>query len=879
MIIDRSKLSPMMKHYFEIKEQYPGVIIMYRLGDFYEMFFDDAELVSRELEITLTGRDCGLESRAPMCGVPYHAVDTYLSRLINKGYKVAICEQLTNPGEGKGMLERDVIRVITPGTVIEDTLLDEKKDNYLASAFIASEACGFAWTDMSTGEFNLVQFEGEDARKSLETLLNTIRPAEIISNSTDLGGIITDELVSVLPKVNRYYDWAFGYDTALKKLLSQLGVSSLDCYECADKGYAIAAAGALVEYLGDTQKRPLCHIDKITYYQSTDYMTLDYNARRNLELTETIRDRRKVGSLLWLLDKTVTNMGARNLRRWIERPLINAEEINLRLDAVGELTKSVRLRNALAKNLAQMCDLERLSGKVAYGSVNPRGMAAIGESLQHLPLIKKALAEAKSPLLQRLSGEIDELPEISSLLIRAICDEPPLLVRDGGFIRDGFNSILDDYRSASRDGMSWLAKLEAEEKEATGIKTLKVGYNKVFGYYIEVSKSFVETVPYRYIRKQTLTTGERYITPELKEIEDKLLGANEKGIELEQSIFAELKGKLMEVVPNMTATARAVAALDTLLSLAEVALEGKYVKPIINNSVKKINIVNGRHPVVEKLIGKGDFVANDTVLNDTDCRTMVITGPNMAGKSTYMRQVALITLMAHVGSFVPADKAEISITDRIFTRVGASDDLTLAQSTFMVEMVEVASILHNATRNSLLILDEIGRGTSTYDGLSIAWAVMEYVGEVVKAKTLFATHYHELTELEGRLDGVKNYRVLVNESGENIVFLHKIARGGANKSFGVEVAKLAGVPQKVTARAKQIAAILENRDDKDTNAILANSLAEKKKGSQLSLFDTADSNAKEIVKILKETKVDNCTPVQAMLILSDLIERAKNDKN
>ena len=878
MTVDREKLSPMMKHYFKLKDKYPGVIIMYRLGDFYEMFFDDAVVVSKELEITLTGRDCGLPERAPMCGVPYHAVDNYLSRLIAKGYKVAICEQLTAPGDQKGMVERDVVRVVTAGTVIEDTLLDEKKDNYVSAAFIGEQGCGFAWLEMTTGEFNLVEYQGDDFISKLENMINTVVPSEIISNSTNLGGLQNGSRAT-WPAINRYYDWAFTFDYASKALKKQLNVSTLDSYECSDKRYAICAAGALLEYLNDTQKRSLSHIDKIRYYKTEEYMVLDSTARRNLELTETMRDRKSKGTLLWVLDKTTTNMGARNLRRWIERPLIDSKRINDRLDAVAELCGGLRLRNNLTKALSDIRDLERLNGKVAYGSINPREMNAIGLSLLKLPMIKRALENVKSPLLCQLRDDIDELPHICKLLNSALCDEPPILIRDGGFIRNGFSAELDEYRRAGKDGMSWLADLEAKERETTGIKTLKVGYNKVFGYYIEISKSYLESIPFRYIRKQTLTTGERFITPELKEIEEKILGAGEKSIALEQQIYTDLKNTLLSVVQNISKSSRAIAELDTLLSFALVAIENKYVKPIINGETKKIAIDGGRHPVVEKILGQGFFVSNDTQLNDKDCRTMVITGPNMAGKSTYMRQVALIAIMAHIGSFVPANKAEISIIDRVFTRVGASDDLSLSQSTFMVEMVEVASILNNATKNSLLVLDEIGRGTSTYDGLSIAWSVMEYVGEVIKAKTLFATHYHELTELEGRLAGVKNYRVLVNEMGDSISFLHKIVRGGANKSFGVEVAKLAGVPSKVTDRAKEIAKMLESRDDKDINGIFANSMTECKKVSQLSLFDNDNSDAKEIVKILKETKIDNCTPVQAMLILADLVERAKNGKN
>ncbi len=882
MTLDINKLSPMMRHYFETKDKHKDAILMYRLGDFYEMFFEDAELVSKELELTLTGRDCGLDRRAPMCGVPYHAVEAYIARLIAKGYKVAICEQLSAPGDQKGIVDRDVTRVITAGTVIEDSMLEDKKDNYIASLYYSDSGIGLAWADITTGEFNLVEFENESAARHVECMLNAVNPNELIANAPALDAVKTKKLskdaLNGLPLMQPYYDWAYQYNNACTALAKQLKVASLEAYECADKRYAVSAAGALLEYLLETQKRSLSHFNKLTYYKSNRHMYLDATARRNLELTETIRERRSKGTLLWLLDNTITNMGARNLRRFIESPLIEEDEIALRLDAVENLVKNTKLRGEIERLFVNIRDIERLAGKVAYGSVNPREMYAIASSLLLLPAIKKILENAKAPYLLQLREQITPFEELAAILNKAILDNAPMILREGGFIRDGYNKELDAYRSASRDGKDWLAALEAAEKEETGIKTLKVGYNKVFGYYIEVSKSYVGEVPYRYIRKQTLTSGERYITEELKQIEDKLLGAVEKAIELEQKLFAELREAVLLSVPELKATGRAIAIIDTLYSLAKTAVENDYVKPIINSKINKINIVNGRHPVVEKLLSKNEFVANDTYLDGGDNRTMIITGPNMAGKSTYMRQVALITLLAHIGSFVPADKAEISITDRIFTRVGASDDLSLAQSTFMVEMIEVASIVHNATAKSLLILDEIGRGTSTYDGLSIAWAVMEYVSEVIRAKTLFATHYHELTELEGKLSGVKNYRVLVNEHGETVIFLHRIARGGANKSFGIEVAALAGVPAKVTNRAKEIVKLLELKDDRDVNAVLVNAMGAKKH-EQISIFSNTSDEAKQIIKLLKDTNVDRLTPVQAMLILSDLIERAKNVKN
>lgn len=882
MTIDMNKISPMMRHYLEMKEKHKDAVLMYRLGDFYEMFFEDAEVVSRELELTLTGRDCGLSQRAPMCGVPYHAVDTYISRLINKGYKVAICEQLTTPKDQKGMVERDVIRVITAGTVIEDAMLDDKKNNYIASIFYSDSAIGLSWADISTGELMLVEFNGNDSARQLECLLTAISPNEIIASANTLNAIKAEQLnknlFSNLPPVEPYYDWAYQYNNAKETLTRQLKVSTLDAYECTDKKFAISAAGALFEYLIETQKRSLSHFNKLTYFKAHRYMHLDANTRRNLELTETIREKRKTGSLLWLLDKTLTNMGARNLRRWMDSPLIDEAEINSRLSAVENLVKNIKLRGEIERSFVNIRDLERLAGKIAYGSINPREMYAISSSLLLLPQIKRILNNAKAPYIKELSEQITTFDEMAKILSSAISDNAPITIRDGGFIRDGYNKDLDEYRRAGREGKDWLAALEAAEKEETGIRNLKIGYNKVFGYYIEVSKSNIENVPFRYIRKQTLTNGERYITEELKNIEDKLLGASEKAIELEQKLFTELRESLLLVVPELKNTGRAIAIIDTLYALAKVAIDNGYTKPIIAQKVKNINIVNGRHPVVEKLLPKNEFVANDAFLDNNDSRTMIITGPNMSGKSTYMRQVALITYLAHIGSFVPAEKAEISITDRIFTRIGASDDLTLAQSTFMVEMIEVASIIHNATDKSLLILDEIGRGTSTYDGLSIAWAVMEYVSEIIRAKTLFATHYHELTELEGKLKGVKNYRVLVNEHQDTVVFLHRIARGGANKSFGIEVAALAGVPNAITNRAKEIAKLLEYKDDKDINSVLVNALGAKKH-EQISLFNNTSIEATAIIKVLKDTNIERCTPVQAMLILSDLIERAQNVKN
>lgn len=869
---DKSKLSPMMQHYMDVKEQYPDVILMYRLGDFYEMFFDDAVTVSRELELTLTGRDCGLPERAPMCGVPYHAVDTYVSRLINKGYKVAICEQLTSPGESKGMLERDVVRVITAGTVVEDTILDEKQNNYLAAFYYTAKGCGVAYADLSTGEFKLTQTEGEDALKMAENILNGVHASEIILNADGKNRLNPDAVYRVNPTI--YYDYAFKYADAYGVLCQQFGVRTLEAYECEDCPLGISAAGALMSYLLETQKRALSHFNKVQKVNQSSIMFFDAATRRNLELTETIRDRRKEGTLLWLMDKTQTAMGARNLRRWIDAPLRDEKAINERLAAVAELIKNVRLRTDLTRVLGCVRDLERLAGKVSYNSVNPRDVLAIGNSLVVLPVVKGILDKAKCELLQSLAAAISLFERETEVVSKAICDNPPMLVSDGGYIADGFNRDLDEYRSAEANGKQWIKDLENKEKAETGIKNLKIGFNHVFGYYIEVTKLNMDLVPERYQRKQTLTNGERYKTDELIELENKVLGAHDKAVALEQAIFAQLRSMLNAIVKELIVTAGAIAEADTLLSFALVSIENNYVKPTIGAKIKAINIVGGRHPVIEKLLGKNKFTPNDTTL-DKDCRTMVITGPNMAGKSTYMRQVAIIVLMAHVGCFVPAEKAEICLVDRIFTRVGASDDLANAQSTFMVEMIEVANILHNATKDSLLIMDEIGRGTSSVDGLSIAWSVMEYVTNVVGAKTLFATHYHELTELEGKMAAVKNYRVLVDEKGDNVVFLHRIARGGTNKSFGIEVAGMAGVPKPVLVRAKEIAKKLERREASDTNSIMLDTLGGVNQ-SQMSMFAEHDETAEEIRKILKETNVERLTPVQAMLVLADLIERANH---
>lgn len=859
-------LSPMMKFYLTLKEKYNDSLLFFRLGDFYEMFFDDAKIASKELDLTLTGRDCGLEERAPMCGVPFHAADGYIAKLVQKGYKVAICEQLTAPEQGK-LVERDVIRVVTPGTVIEDNILDDKKNNYLACVFANEKCYALSWIDVSTGEFNTFQSDYKEF-SSIEDILSTFAPSEIIANefaynqSKDLSSV----RVGRLPKFQKYYDWAFDYDTAYNALLKQFNISTLSKFEFDDKKFAVSAAGALINYVNDTQKRSLAHISSIRYVQNNKYLIMDNNCRRNLEICENTRDSSKKATLLWVLDKTKTNMGARNLRRWLEQPLRDSKAINDRLDSVEELVQNTRMRTNLGEFLSDIRDIERLTSKVAYGTPTPKDLLALGLSLQSLPKIKQILTNAQTLMLVNIQKDIYLLEDVAKKLVDAISENAPALMKDGGFIKEGYNQELDELRHAGSLGKQWLANLETQEKESTGIKNLKVGYNKVFGYYIEVSKTNVDKVPYRYQRKQTLTTGERYITQELKEIEEKLLGAKENALEIENKIFEELKLELLQVIPELQSTSRAIAYCDSLLSLAVVAIANNYVKPVINDTIEGITIKSGRHPVVESLLKSNEFVPNDTELDCCQNRTMIITGPNMSGKSTYMRQVALITLMAHIGSFVPAKSANIAITDRIFTRIGASDDLAYGQSTFMVEMVEVATILQNATFRSLLILDEIGRGTSTFDGMSIARAVLEDVNNRIRCKTLFSTHYHELTEMEDTLDGVKNFKILASEMEKGVVFLHKIARGGTNKSFGIEVAKYAGIPQNVIKRAKEISKLLES-----------NPLTMQKKTEidDNNLFEM--SKDAELKDIISKIDIENITPMQAIGKLAELIEVAKRN--
>lgn len=863
----------MMRRYLEIKEQYKDAILLFRLGDFYEMFFDDAVTASDFLNLTLTGRDCGLEERAPMCGVPYHAVDNYIKKLIDGGFKVAICEQLNTPEEtqkGK-QLDRDVVRVITAGTVVEDSLLPEKDNNYIASVYVSDKGFGLAWADMSTGEFCLFENDAQNP-DVLDDVLASISPCQTIINSKGDGIVLNSVMSGRLKRPETYFDWAFSFDNAEKTLLKQLGVKTLEPFECADKKLAISAGGALVEYMLQTGKRDLSHINKINFVRNDSFMLIDVNTRRNLELTETMHEGKRFGSLLWLLDKTVTSMGARLIKNWIEKPLVSAKSISARLNAVEAIANDKENLSYLRESLRGIRDIERLSARIAYGNTNPRDLISIGETLKALPLVKSVAKCFDDKNITKIANTIVTNDKLSDKIFAAIDEKAGASIKDGQFIREGFDKRLDEYRNAKKEGTVWLANLEAAEKENTGIKNLKVGYNKIFGYYIEVSKSQVDMVPLRYQRKQTLVGGERYVTEELKEIENRILGSEENAVELELAIFEDLVQELKTHIDEFLQSAKAVQTIDVLQSFATVALSNNYVKPVVSDKIKHISIKNGRHPIVEAVAKSTAFVPNDTNLDEKENRCMIITGPNMAGKSTYMRQVALITLMAQIGSFVPADSAEISLTDRIFTRVGASDDISLGQSTFMVEMVEVATILNNATDKSLLIMDEIGRGTSTIDGLSIAWAVIEEISRNIGAKTLFATHFHELSELEGVLDGVKNFQILIKEIGGTIVFLHKIVRGSASKSFGIEVAELAGIPKNVVSRAKTIMRQLEEIDiNRDTNSIMMTAKGGKQK--QISLFDERlDDN--EIVKILKDTNIENVSPVQAFAILLDLKDKA-----
>ena len=858
-------LSPMMQQYLQIKEQYPDTILFFRLGDFYEMFFDDAKLVSQELELTLTGRDCGLSERAPMCGVPFHAVETYLQKLIAKGYKVAICEQMTDPALAKGLVEREVTRVVTPGTVIESNMLEDRRANYILSICFRRNLAGCALCDVSTGEFYLYQIH--DVRTSLSDELARIDPSEVIVNDLATFAQLEPERRRFASAVE---EEAFGYAAASKCMRAHFG-KTIEEMGFADERAAVCAAGALLKYLTDTQKNALAHIVTAKAYDNQRYLALDRVALRNLELTETTRGKARKGSLLWILDRTRTAMGSRLLRTWIERPLLDQTEIEKRLDAVEALMQNPMAADTLRDHLENVHDVERLLSRIAYEAINARDCLALCATLETVPLIRACAPDFDAPLIRETLEALDPMPEMADTLQRAISPEAPLSVRDGGMIASGFSDELDELRDISAHGKQYLSEMEQAEREKTGIKNLKIGYNRVFGYYIEVTKSFYDLVPYNYVRKQTLANAERFITEELKELEGKILGAEENAIRLEYRLFCEIREQLKDLLPRLQCTAQALKTLDALLSLAQVAAERDYVRPTMNDE-GRYDIVDGRHPVVEDSIGREGFVPNDTHL-DGDHRVMIITGPNMAGKSTYMRQVALIVLMAHMGSFVPAQSADIALTDRIFTRIGASDDLYGGQSTFMVEMSEMATILKFATPKSLLILDEVGRGTSTFDGLSIAWAAVEHIaGEKCGARTLFATHYHELSELEGSLPGVVNYRITAKEQGEDVIFLRKIVPGGADRSYGVAVAKLAGLPKGLIARARQIMARLEV--DGQANGSIGKSILDERKAQDRQL-GMLDFKPMELVEEIAKLDVVSMTPIDALNKLFELNEKAK----
>ena len=879
-----NELTPMMKQYMQTKEEYKDCILFYRLGDFYEMFFDDALTASKELEITLTGKNCGLEERAPMCGIPYHAVDSYLNRLVSKGYKVAICEQVEDPKTAKGIVKREVIRVVTPGTNLDTQGLDETKNNYIMCIVYMADRYGLSVADVTTGEYLVTEL---DSQTKLMDELYKFMPSEIVCNEAFyMSGLDLDDLKNRL-HMAIYSLEAWYFDDALcrETLQEHFKVASLEGIGLSDYECGMIASGALLKYLEETQKNSLSHMSRLTRYATGNYMVLDSATRRNLELVETLREKQKRGSLLWVLDKTKTAMGARTLRKYVEQPLIDKESIVKRLDAVAELKDNAICREEIREYLNPVYDLERLVGKITYQSANPRDLIAFQSSLSMLPSVKCILKDMESDLLKEIYEELDPLEELCDLVGRAIQEEPPLAMKEGGIIKDGYNEEVDRLRKAKSEGKNWLADLETKEREKTGIKNLRIRYNKVFGYYLEVTNSFKDLVPDYYTRKQTLANAERYIIPELKELEDTILGAEDKLCALEYELYCEVRNTIAAELTRIQRTAKAVAKLDVIASLALVAERNDYVRPKINEK-GVIDIRDGRHPVVEKMIPNDMFIANDTYLDDKKQRISIITGPNMAGKSTYMRQAALIVLMAQLGSFVPASSANIGLVDRIFTRVGASDDLASGQSTFMVEMNEVANILRNATSKSLLILDEIGRGTSTFDGLSIAWAVVEYISnsKLLGAKTLFATHYHELTELEGKISNVNNYCIAVKEKGDDIVFLRKIVKGGADKSYGIQVAKLAGVPDPVINRAKEIVEELVTADITGKVKDIAVQGSETKKKTQkkldevdltqFSLFDTVKDD--DVLNELKELDISHMTPMDAMNKLYQLQNKLRN---
>jgi len=869
---DIDKFSPMMQNYLKTKEDYKDCILFYRLGDFYEMFFDDAITASRELELTLTGKDCGQEERAPMCGIPYHAAETYVARLISKGYKVAICEQLEDPKTAKGIVKRDVIRVVTPGTVIESNLLEEKKNNYIMAIYKNGIYFGMSVCDLSTGDFRMTQIRDTNNFAMLMDEISRYSPSEIVVNELMFNS--TEEIIKIKERFETYISKSNGFSQNVNEIKERSRIVNEDDKEIEkldDYILAITAANGLIAYLVDTQKNNLEYLNKILLYNTSKYMSLDINARRNLEITEKLRDKSKKGTLLWVLDKTSTSMGGRLLRRWLNDPLVDECHINRRLESVKELKEDIILRGDIVDSLKKVYDIERLASKISYGSANGRDLISLKNSTAQLPGIKTILSKAKSQMLKDLYGELDELQDIYAIIDKAIVDEPPISVKEGGLIKLGYDEEIDRLKTATTDGKNWVLKLEAEEREKTGIKGLKVGFNKVFGYFIEVTKSNLSQVPDRYIRKQTLANCERYITEDLKRLENEILGAEEKVINLEYNAFVEIRDEIEKNVQRVQKSANIISILDVLASFATVADDMNYVMPTVDNS-GIIDIKDGRHPVIERIIGGSEFVPNDTYLDKGENRLSIITGPNMAGKSTYMRQVALITLMAQCGSFVPASYAKIGVVDKIFTRVGASDDLSMGQSTFMVEMMEVATILKEATQNSLVILDEIGRGTSTYDGLSIAWAVAEYISDKEKcgAKTLFATHYHELIQLEEKLDGVKNYSIAVKEKGEDIIFLRKIISGGTDESYGVHVAKLAGVPKAVTTRANEVLRSIERK-----NVLNEKKLEKENKKETAGQLDMYNYKLAEIAHEIDKIDLNQLTPIDALNTLLKMKEKMK----
>ncbi|HCM92567.1 MAG TPA: DNA mismatch repair protein MutS [Lachnospiraceae bacterium] len=877
-----SELSPMMQKYLETKEEYSDCILFYRLGDFYEMFFEDAKIVSKELELTLTGKQCGLPERAPMCGVPYHAVEGFLNKLISKGYKVAICEQVEDPKLAKGLVKREVTRIVTPGTNLDMQALDDTRNNYLMCIAYIADRYGISVCDVTTGQF--MSTEVDSVRNLLDEIYK-YSPAEIVCNDSFLVSGVDVEDIKYRLSVSVYplEAWYFDDELCIRKIRDHFKVESAGCFGFSDSDCSLISAGALLQYLYETQKNSLAQIGTIKTYDVSEYMILDSATRRNLELTETMRDKQKKGSLLSVLDRTRTAMGGRALRSMLEQPLIRRNEINKRLDAVEALLKNAITREELREYLNPVYDLERLMSRVVYKSANPRDLIAMAGSLKMLKPIKQQLSDFKSGLLNELFTDLDTLEDLYALISSSISEDAPMQIKEGGIIREGYNETVDSLRKAKSEGKSWLAALEAKDRERTGIKNLKVKYNRVFGYYFEVTNSFKSMVPDDYIRKQTLTNAERYTTNELKELEDKILNSEEKLFSLEYDLFCEIRDTLSDNIDRIQKSARVIAYLDAIASLSYVAEKNNYCRPSINEK-GVIDIEKGRHPVVEKMLSSDMFISNDTHLDNKNDRISIITGPNMAGKSTYMRQTALIVLMAQIGSYVPAKSANIGIVDRIFTRVGASDDLASGQSTFMVEMAEVANILRNASPNSLLILDEIGRGTSTFDGLSIAWAVVEYIAnpKLLGAKTLFATHYHELTELEGKLNSVNNYCIAVKEQGDNIVFLRKIVKGGADKSYGIQVAKLAGVPDQVIDRAKEIVEELA-QNDITVNVSAIGDKGENRKNvkrlddvdlNQMSLFDTVTDD--DIINELKEIDLNNITPMEALNTLSKLQNKLVN---